>query len=320
MSMQIHFHDFKPEGLSLHEAVVEGLSRDPKSIPPKFFYDARGSALFDEICRQPEYYPPAVERSMLAELAEEIARHTGQGRVVIEPGAGSAAKVRLLLDALTPSAYLPMDISCGYLKQSARALVADFPELAVHAVCVDYTHSLPLPGGLPDAPRLGFFPGSSLGNFEPAEACDFLSMFSRTLGQQGMLLIGVDTKKSHDILDAAYNDAAGVTAAFNLNLLHRMRRELEADVDPDAFTHDAFYNPQAGRIEMHLVSREAQQVRVNGCSFCFEAGERLHTESSYKYAPEEFLLLAESAGFRSRCHWLDPEGLFAIYLLDVATC
>ncbi len=317
MSAQIQFHDFKPETLSLHAAVLEGFSRDQKSIPPKFFYDARGSALFDEICQQPEYYLPDVERSMLTELAQEISEQTGQQRVLIEPGAGSAAKVRLLMDALAPSAYLPMDISCGYLKTAAHELVLEFPRLAVHAVCVDYTHSLPLPEGLPDAPRLGFFPGSSLGNFEPSEARDFLTMFSRMLGRDGMLLIGVDTKKSNHILDAAYNDAAGITAAFNLNLLHRIRRELEAEVDPEAFSHHAFYNRQAGRIEMHLVSRQAQQVRVNGCSFRFEAGERLHTESSYKYTPQEFLGLAQASGFLPRCHWLDAQGLFAIYLLDV---
>jgi dimethylhistidine N-methyltransferase len=316
MAAQIQFHDFKPAGLSLYEAVIHGLSQAQKSIPPKFFYDARGSALFDEICRQPEYYLPDVERAMLVELAPQIAAHSGRRRVVIEPGAGSAAKVRLLLHHLEPSAYVPMDISCGYLKQAAQALAADFPALAVHAVCVDYTHALPLPEGLPAGPRLAFFPGSSLGNFEPAQACEFLRMLCRALGRDGMLLIGVDTKKSSAILDAAYNDAAGVTAAFNLNLLHRIRRELQAEVDPESCTHYAAYNRDAGRIEMHLVSRTDQQVRVDGHSFRFAAGERLHTESSYKYTPREFLDLATEAGFRPRCHWLDPQGLFALYLLD----
>jgi dimethylhistidine N-methyltransferase len=317
MASEIHFHDFKPTGLSLHDEVVRGFSRSQKSIPPKFFYDELGSALFDEICRQPEYYLPDVERSMLSGLASEIASRVGSGRVLIEPGAGCAAKVRLLLDALAPSAYVPMDISFGYLKQAALDLVADYPDLRVHAVCVDYTHSMPLPEGLPEKPRLAFFPGSSLGNFEPDEAESFLGMMRHMLGRDGMLLIGVDTKKSSAILDAAYNDAAGVTAAFNLNLLHRIRRELQADVDPKAFTHEASYNREAGRIEMHLVSSEPQQVKVNGYSFRFEAGERLHTESSYKYGPQEFLALAGRAGFRPRCHWLDAEGLFAIYLLDV---
>jgi dimethylhistidine N-methyltransferase len=316
MRREFHFHDFKPEALSLRDEVVRGFSRAQKSIPPKFFYDAKGSGLFEQICRQPEYYLPDVERRMLTGLAQEIAGLVGGGRVLIEPGAGSAEKVRLLLEALSPSAYVPMDISFAYLKQAAQTLADDHPGLPVHAVCVDYTHSMPLPGGLPKGSRLAFFPGSSLGNFEPAEAQQFLDMIRRMVGVGGMLLIGVDTKKSREILDAAYNDAAGVTAAFNLNLLYRIRRELQADVDPEAFDHQAGYNPEAGRIEMHLVSRASQQVRLNGYSFRFEPGERLHTESSYKYTPEEFLQLAAGAGFSCRRHWLDAEGLFAIYLLS----
>ena len=317
MTSEIHYHDFKPEALSLHNEVVRGFSLAQKSIPPKFFYDAAGSALFERICEQPEYYLPDVERRMLCELAPEIVSLAGTGRVLIEPGAGSAEKVKLLLEALSPSAYVPMDISFAFLKQAAQGLVADHPGLPVHAVCVDYTHSLPLPQGLPEGPRLAFFPGSSLGNFDPPEAQAFLDMIRRMVGSGGMLLIGVDTKKPKEILDAAYNDAAGVTAAFNLNLLHRIRRELQADVDPESFTHQAGYNPQAGRIEMHLVSQASQRVRVNGHSFEFDQGERLHTESSYKYTPQEFLALAGQAGFSCRRHWLDSEGLFAIYLLDV---
>ena len=316
MASEIHYHDFKPEALSLHDEVVRGFSREQKSIPPKFFYDAAGSALFERICEQPEYYLPDVERRMLCELMPEIVALAGTGRVLIEPGAGSAEKVRLLLEALSPSAYVPMDISFAFLKQAAQGLVAEHPGLPVHAVCVDYTHSLPLPEGLPEGPRLAFFPGSSLGNFDPPEAQAFLDMIRRMVGSGGMLLIGVDTKKPREILDAAYNDAAGVTAAFNLNLLHRIRRELQADVDPESFSHQAGYNPDAGRIEMHLVSQESQQVRLNGHSFGFEQGERLHTESSYKYTPQEFLALAGQAGFSCRRHWLDSEGLFAIYLLD----
>ncbi|MCU7796805.1 MAG: L-histidine N(alpha)-methyltransferase [Candidatus Thiodiazotropha sp. (ex Myrtea spinifera)] len=318
MTARITFHDLKPEGLSLHEAVISGLSRTQKSIPPKFFYDERGSELFDAICRQPEYYLPDVERAMLLQVAEEIEAHTGRQRILIEPGAGNAAKVRLLLEALEPSAYVPMDISCDYLKGAAHDLVMDFPWLPVHAVCVDYTHSLPLPSTLPEGRRLAFFPGSSLGNFEPVEALLFLKMVQKALGEEGMLLIGVDTKKPSEILDAAYNDAAGVTAEFNLNLLYRIRRELDADLDPDTFAHQAYYNQDAGRIEMHLVSRQLQRVRVNGQSFQFREGETLHTESSYKYAPDEFLSLAGQAGFKARCHWLDRQRLFAIYLFDVA--
>jgi dimethylhistidine N-methyltransferase len=317
MAAQLSFHDYQPEELDLHDAVVRGLSRLPKAIPPKFFYDARGSALFDAICRQPEYYPPTVERRLLGERAGEIASLTGRGRVVIEPGAGSAEKIRLLLDALRPAAYVPMDISGDYLRLAAQALADEYPWLPVHAACVDFTHSLPVPETLPGQERLVFFPGSSLGNFEPQEAREFLQLCCATAGANGMLLIGVDTKKDPDILHAAYNDAAGVTAAFNRNLLHRIREELRADCDPDAFEHRAFYNADDGRIEMHLVSQRAQQLRIKGHSFAFAPGEALHTECSYKYAPEEFLDLAGRAGFRPVRHWLDREGLFALYLLGV---
>ena len=299
------FHDHKPKALNLFDAVVQGLSQEEKSIPPKFFYDERGSELFDRICEQPEYYPPTVEGRMLRELAGEIASLTGTGRVLIEPGAGNAAKVRLLLDALRPAAFVPMDISFAYLKSSAKALAEEYPWLRVHAACVDFTHSLPVPAEAPDGPRLLFFPGSSLGNLDHDEAREFLNMVRTTVGDDGMLLIGIDTKKSERILNAAYNDRAGVTAEFNRNLLHRMRRELDADLDPGAFEHRAFYNARAGRIEMHLVSTREQVLEVNGHRFEFAAGETLHTENSYKYAPDEFVALAAQCRFRPVRHWLD---------------
>lgn len=314
----VTFHDHQPATLSLYDAVVEGLSRDNKAIPPKFFYDERGSGLFDQICAQPEYYPPAVECRMLSRLAPEITSLTGTGRILIEPGAGSAAKARLLLDALRPAAFVLMDISFDYLKSAATALACEYPWLPVHAVCVDFTHSLPLPEQMPPGPRLLFFPGSSLGNFDHREAGDFLHLLHDTVGEGGMLLIGVDTKKNEVLLNAAYNDAAGATAQFNLNLLHRIRRELDTDLDPAAFEHRAFYNPEAGRIEMHLVSKHPQTLHVNGHRFEFEVGESMHTENSYKYAPEEFIALASSRGFQPVRHWVDEEGLFAIYLLGVS--
>jgi dimethylhistidine N-methyltransferase len=312
----VTFHDHKPEALSLHDAVVDGLSRKDKSIPPKFFYDERGSELFESICRQPEYYPPNVERHMLSQLAEEIASLTGTGRILVEPGVGSAGKVRLLLDVLRPAAFVPMDISFDYLKNVMKVLAGEYPWLPIHAACVDFTHSLPIPAETPSGPRLLFFPGSSLGNFHREEAGDFLGMVHDMLGSDGMLLIGVDTKKSESLLHAAYNDAAGVTAEFNLNLLHRMRRELNADLDPKVFEHKAFYNGDAGRIEMHLVSTRPQKLRVNGHCFDLEAGESIHTENSYKYTPDEFLSLAKSSGFSEVRHWVDENGLFAIYLLS----
>ncbi len=312
----VTFHDHKPATLSFHDAVIDGLSRERKSIPPKFFYDERGSKLFDRICEQPEYYPPSVERRMLSRLAGEIASLTGAERILIEPGAGSAAKVRLMLDALRPAAFVPMDISFDYLKSVATDLAMEYPWLPVHAACVDFTHSLPMPEQTPQGRRLLFFPGSSLGNFDRNEAGNFLDLVRDTVSDDGMLLIGVDTKKSESLLNAAYNDAAGVTAEFNINLLHRMRQELDADLDPGAFDHRAFYNTLAGRIEMHLVSRENQKLHINGHCFHIEAGESLHTENSYKYAPEEFLALASRSRFRPVRHWVDDDGLFAIYLLE----
>jgi dimethylhistidine N-methyltransferase len=208
-----------------------------------------------------------------------------------------------------------MDISFDYLKSVSTALAREYPWLPVHATCVDYTNSLPIPEDVPAGPRLLFFPGSSLGNFDPHEAGEFLGMVRDTVGDDGMLLIGVDTKKCERRLHAAYNDAAGVTAQFNLNLLHRMRQELNANINLSAFEHRAIYNADAGRIEMYLVSREPQKVGINGHSFHLEKGEQLHTENSYKYMPEEFLSLASGSGFSEVRHWQDDEGLFAIYLL-----
>jgi len=312
----VTYSDYKPKTGSFRDAVINGLSSDQKFIPAKYLYNERGSRLFDKICEQPEYYPPSVERRMLAQLKEEIASLTGTGRILLEPGAGNAAKVRLILDALRPAAFVPMDISFDYLKSATRKLVKEYPWLPVHAACVDYTHSLPIPEQVPAGPRLLFFPGSSLGNFDPQEAGDFLAMARDTVREDGMLLIGVDTKKNESLLNAAYNDAAGVTAEFNLNLVHRMRNELDVDCNLDSFEHQAFYNADAGRIEMHLVSKRKQELRINGHRFSLDAGESLHTENSYKYLPEEFISLASSSGFQEIKHWVDSDGLFAIYLFE----
>lgn len=315
---RVTFHDYQPEELSLSRAVVEGLALPAKAIPPKFFYDERGSRLFDAICEQPEYYPPTAEREILESRAGEIAALTGTGCVLIEPGAGSLTKVRYLLDALRPSAFVPMDISGRFLKRAADDLAADYPWLAVHAACVDFTHSMPLPEVVPPGRRLAFFPGSSLGNFHPPEAADFLRTVGKALGSDGMLLIGVDTRKAEAMLNAAYNDAAGITAEFNLNLLHRMQRELGAECDPRRFRHLAFYDGARGRVEMHLVSATDQEVAVNGHRFSFAAGESVHTECSYKYSAPEFLALAEQAGFEPVRHWLARRDLFGVYLLRAA--
>lgn len=313
---QVTFHDYKPKQLSLYTAVLNGFSKPCKSIPPKFFYDKRGSYLFDKICKQPEYYLPNVEKSLLEEVQHEITQHVGKGRVVIEPGAGNLSKIRLLLNQLKPEAYIPMDISSEYLKEASENLAKDFPWLNIHATCVDFTHSMPLPDITSNAPRLAFFPGSSLGNFNKLEAQQFLSMIRETIGDEGMLLIGVDTKKPQKILNAAYNDEAGVTAEFNLNLLHRIQNELEADFELDNFDHYAFYNDIQGRIEMHLVSQCDHNVRIDDQDFYFKDGETLHTENSYKYAPEEFIALSKSAKLGLKNYWLAEDELFAIYLLQ----
>lgn len=316
MESQVTFDDHKPQELSLYDAVIQGFSATQKYIPPKFFYDKRGSQLFDQICNQPEYYLPDVERKLIHDSIDEITDLIGKECVIIEPGAGNLSKIRLLLDKMQPEAYVPMDISSDFLRWAANNLATDYPWLKIHASCVDFTHSMPLPDTLPNESRLIFFPGSSLGNFHKHEAQYFLHMLRQTLLPNGMLLIGVDTKKTPSLLNAAYNDAAGITAEFNLNLLQRIRHELQADCNPNYFDHHAFYNENAGRIEMHLVSQRQQAVRINDHRFNFESGETVHTECSYKYAPDEFIQLAESAGFSLLKHWLAEDDLFAIYLLS----
>ncbi|HTY04586.1 MAG TPA: L-histidine N(alpha)-methyltransferase [Rhodocyclaceae bacterium] len=310
-------HDLRPPTLDLAQAMIEGLSTSPKAVEPKFFYDARGSALFDQICAQPEYYLPAAEREIFAAHAPEIAASLGDGVVLIEPGAGSAIKIRWLLEHCRPGAYVPVDISQTHLTTSVAALARAYPWLRIHAAIADYTHSLPIPAVVPAGPRAAFFPGSSLGNFEPGDAVAFLRLMRSAVGRGGHVIIGVDRKKDRTLLDAAYNDAAGVTARFNLNLLHRANAELGADFELDGYTHKAFYNAARGRIEMHLVSRRPQVVRINGNVFQFAAGESLHTENSYKYRPEEFIGLAERAGLWCHAHWTDARAYFGVYLLTV---
>lgn len=308
-------HDLRPPTLDFAQAMIAGLADLPKTIAPKFFYDARGSALFEEICEQPEYYLPDAEREIFAAHGAEIAAALGDGVVLIEPGAGSAIKIRWLLEHLRPGAYVPIDISHEHLPRALAELAAAYPWLRINAAVADYTHSLPVPDAAPEGPRAAFFPGSSLGNFEPADAAVFLRMVRDTVGRQGHLLIGVDRKKERTVLDAAYNDAAGATARFNLNLLRRANAELGADFDLDAFSHRAFYNAELGRIEMHLVSLRPQQVRISGKVFGFAAGESVHTENSYKYSPAAFTALAGRAGLRCRAQWTDAREYFGVYLL-----
>jgi dimethylhistidine N-methyltransferase len=293
-----------------------GLSRRVRGISPKFFYDAEGSALFDRICELPEYYPTRTELRILTERAGEIAAHIGPEAEIVEFGAGSLTKVRLLLDALeTPRRYLPIDISGEHLEAAAGRLRTDYPQLAVQPVAADYTMPLVLPApGEGAGRRVGFFPGSTLGNFMPDEALAFLQLAARLL-RGGGLLVGVDLVKEPALLHAAYNDAQGVTAAFNLNLLRRANAELGTDFDLGGFAHSAFYNAPMRRIEMHLVSRRAQSVTLDGERFAFAEGETIHTEHSHKFTVDGLRALAARAGFTPAAVWTDPERLFSVHWL-----
>jgi len=314
----VQFYDHHPGALSLRDEVLQGLAAQPKVIPPKFFYDERGSQLFDAICELPEYYPTRTEIAILQAQAHEIAELAGPECLLLELGSGASKKVRLLLDALRPSAYLGVDISKDFLLHATSRLAADYPWLDVHAACIDFSQALHLSYCPTDFKKLAFFPGSSLGNFVPAEAIAFLRRLNALLQPDGALLIGMDLKKDPALLHAAYNDAQGVTAAFNLNLLERIRNELDTDLDPRQFNHYAFYNPAQGRVEMHLVSDRAQQVRVEDQHFDFATGESIHTESSYKYAAQEFQALASQAGFKAEQVWTDAQQLFSVHYLTLA--
>jgi dimethylhistidine N-methyltransferase len=309
--------DLAPEIVAFRDAVLGGLAAPEKSIPPTYFYDARGSELFEQICQLPEYYPTRTEIGILRRFAPEIASRIGPGAQIIEYGSGASEKVRLILDALeAPVAYVPVDISGDYLSDVAERLAGDYPGLEVTAVVADYRQPFAVPApSRPASMRAALFTGSTIGNFSPEEAMAFLRHAARRLVGGGALVIGVDLRKDPNLLHAAYNDAAGVTAAFNLNLLTRINRELDADFDLDAFDHYAFYNPRQNRIEMHLVSRRPQRVTVAGRSFYFATGESIHTENSYKFDIDGFRDMARWAGFVPEAVWLDDDRRFSVHLL-----
>ena len=295
--------------------VLEDLSQHPKRLSPKYFYDAAGSELFEQITLLPEYYPTRTELSILRDRGGAIAATIPGGAALVEFGAGATTKVRLLLNECALGAYVPVDISGDFLKAQAETLRQDFPGLAVYPVTADFTAPFALPDAIAGMPKVGFFPGSTLGNFEPHEACAFLRSAREILGQDAQLVIGVDLEKDERVLYEAYNDKAGVTARFNLNVLHRINRELGGNFDLSAFTHRAIYNRERHRIEMHLISRKAQAVRVLGRSFSFRAGESIHTESSYKYSLERFAALARGSGWTPRESWTDAAGMFSVHAL-----
>ncbi len=314
--LDAHAHTSAESGNAFLHDVLTGLARPQKSIPPKYFYDAAGSHLFDRICDVPEYYPTRTELAILAEAAPAIAARIGPGAALIEFGAGSSVKARILLDALdAPSAYIPIDISGDHMRAAAQELARDYPDIAVVPVEADFMQKVRLPASLERRARLGFFPGSTIGNLSPDNAETFMSRAAGSLGPGAHFLVGVDLKKHGAILHAAYNDAAGVTAAFNLNLLTRINRELGGTFDLKAFRHRAYYNAARGRVEMHLESLKPQTVRVAGDNFAFREGETIHTENSYKYSVADFQNLAARTGWRPVDCFMDSEKLFSVHLL-----
>jgi dimethylhistidine N-methyltransferase len=294
---------------------IDDLSQRPKKLSPKYFYDAAGSELFEAITRLPEYYPTRTELSILRDRGSEIAAIIPQGAALVEFGAGATTKVRLLLQNCAIGAYVPVDISGDFLQGQADALRRDFPGLGVYPVAADFTAPFALPAEIAGMPKVGFFPGSTLGNFEPHEACAFLRSAREILGDGAQMIIGVDLEKDERVLYDAYNDAAGVTARFNLNVLVRINRELGGNFDLSAFTHRAIYNRERHRIEMHLISKKSQTVRMLGTSFAFRTGESIHTENSYKYSIERFTALARGSGWTTRVSWTDAAGMFSVHAL-----
>ena len=302
-------------------AVISGLSGSPKRLPCKFFYDERGSRLFDRICDLDAYYPTRTEIGLLRDNAEHISRLIGPGAHLIELGSGASVKIRVLLDAMPDLAqYTAVDISRKFLVESAEALARDYPDLSVLAVCADFTRTfeVPDPGHRPGAQRVAFFPGSTIGNFRPDEALVLLRRIRTLLGSDGGLLIGTDLKKNPDTLYAAYNDTDGITAAFNLNLLNRINAELDGSFDIDGFDHHAPYLEKDGKIEMRLISKRDQSASVGRREFFFKAGEYIHTENSYKFTVQQFRKLCARAGFAFRTCWTDPDDLFGVHYLE--TC
>ena len=310
-------HDFADEAEDLYDIVVEGLQKPRKELPSKLLYDERGSALFEKITGLDEYYPTRTETRIMEENIDEMVTRIGRHSMIIEYGAGSSEKSQILLDNLQePAAYVPIDISKKHLIRSAARLAERYPDLEILPVYADYNDDFEIPASSrPVSRRVVYYPGSTIGNFHHDDAADFLRRITEIDGFGGDVLIGVDLQKDPGILHAAYNDSEGVTAAFNLNLLERLNRELGADFRLDRFRHRAIYNQELGRIEMHLVSLENQTVHIGAATIVFEAGETVWTESSYKYTVESFAAIAEQGGFQVEKIWMDDERLFSVQYL-----
>lgn len=296
--------------------VLNGLAARPRAIPARWFYDRRGSELFEDITRLPEYYPTRTETALLERVCPEVARETGTGGAVVELGSGSSVKTPVLLRAVRPAAYVPIDISGDFLRDSAREIAAQFPVMAVEPVEGDFLKPLKLPAGIGGLARLGFFPGSTIGNMAPVAAVDLLRAMRTSLGEGSSLLIGIDRIKDPAVLVPAYDDAAGVTAAFNLNLLERINAELNGTIPVDAFAHVARWNDARARIEMHLEATRAVAFEVDGRGFAMAAGETIHTENSHKYGDRDARLLLAAGGWTVTRAWTDDAGLFGLYLAE----
>jgi dimethylhistidine N-methyltransferase len=302
--------------LAFRADVLLGLAQHQKAVPARWFYDDAGSQLFEDITRLPEYYPTRAETAILQERAGEIAELIGPGRAVVEFGSGSSVKTPLLLSAIGPSAYVPLDIAGDFLRASSAALAAKFPALPVYPVEADFMRRVELPGEVAKLPKLGFFPGSTIGNMIARTATDLLRSMRETLGEGALLLIGMDLVKDERVLLAAYDDAAGVTARFNLNLLTRINRELDGDIPVEAFAHEARWNDPFARIEMHLVAREDVRFTVSGETFTMTAGETIHTENSHKFTKRSAQQMLATGGWEPRARWTDADGQFSLLLAE----
>jgi dimethylhistidine N-methyltransferase len=314
-----YFVDIKPKiQIEFHEAILEGLSLPQKTISPKFFYDERGSEIFDKICETPDYYITRTEIGLLNDIQDELYNLAEPGSAVVEYGCGSSIKIKALLSALPePSHYIAIDISKTHLISTAKEIASNYSNISVAAICADFMEPIDWPdrASFESSKRLAFFPGSTIGNLNPDEASQFLKYVRHLVGNEGSFIIGVDMKKDTDIFNRAYNDEEGHTADFNLNLLHRMKKELDADINISEFSHKAFYNEKLGRVEMHLISNTKQNITIDNSEHSFEKGESIHTECSYKYSVAEFSELAKQSGFSVLKNWCDKKKFFSIYFL-----
>lgn len=296
--------------------VLRGFEMRPRAIPARWFYDHRGSELFEAITDLPEYYPTRTETAILEDLCPTLTEQVGEGRAIVEFGSGSSTKTPILLRHARPSAYVPIDISGAFLRESSRRISQAFPDLLVLPFEADFMRPLALPRTIANTPKLGFFPGSTIGNMIPLMAVDLLRAMRTSLGVGSMLLIGMDRIKDEGVLTRAYDDAQGVTAAFNLNLLDRINRELSGTIPLDAFRHRAIWNDDRARIEMHLQAVRDAAFTIDGRAFSIATGETIHTENSHKYGPRDARILLRSGGWTPIAEWTDPENKFAVYLAE----